>query len=84
MNDLGLIFINKASKLLYLIMVRDRWVGLGLDGKDNKTILSVIGRPLHGGVSGIYQVIFAVRLLQQLGEDSGWMRELDPSLMGLC
>lgn len=49
MKDLGLIFINKASKLLYLIMVRDRWVGLGLDGKDNKTVLSVIGRPLYGG-----------------------------------
>ena len=32
-----------------MIMVRDRWVRLGLDGKDSKTALSVIGRLLYGG-----------------------------------
>lgn len=71
MKDLGLIFINKASRFLYLIMVRDRWVRLGLDGKDSKTVLSVIGRLLYGGEPCHMMAYLCSQVTtKQLSEDS--------------
>lgn len=85
MEDLGLIFITKASRFLYLIMVGDRWVRLRLYGKDSKTVLSVIGQALYGGeLLHMMGYCCSQVAAKQLSEDSRWMRELDPSLTGLC